>query len=130
MKRIIALIILLVSTSTLAQYARLNEQSGQLYDRTDGHAVAIDGRIVFWPDEGTLSEAGYYAVPSVTGAVARWSLVDGRLVPEYAPPPERPKTISKLDLLLALNEMGKVQMCPWDVDSGTKCCNQSWWSSV
>lgn len=109
MKRILALIILLISTSVFAaQYARLNDQTGQLYARTDGHAVVIDGRIVFWPDEESLGAAGYYAVPAVTVAVASWSLVDGRLVPEYAPPPERPKTISKLDLLLALNEMGKV----------------------
>ena len=94
------LAILIAISAFAAQYARLNEQGGQLYDRTDGHAVAIDGRMVFWPDADTLESAGYYAVPPVTNAVLRWSLVDGRLVPEYAPPPPPvPVEYSKHDII-------------------------------
>lgn len=108
MKRLVAIIVLLVSASTFAaQYARLNDQTGQLYDRTDGHAVAIAGRIVFWPDAATLNAAEYYVVPTVTGAVSRWSLADGRLVPEYAPPPPpAPVQYSKLKILRAVNSLG------------------------
>lgn len=86
------------------------------------YAKIIDGKLTdsingTWlgnvanPTDGELADAGYFSVPEVTGEVESWSLVDGRLVPNYSPKDTRIGiVVSKAKIAEVVDGMGKTAL--------------------